>query len=190
MTYIKYPHLWKKCGVYKILNKENGKFYIGSSFDISRRWIFHTCLLRRGIHYTPKLQEDWNNFGENSFEIYILEECLLEECKDKEQEWLNETKAVELGYNYQPDSRSVKGMKRSKEVCDKISFILKEKWKDPEKRKEFSEKLKKTNRENIVYRNAKIARLIKQNKDPEFIRKNTEKAREKRKLQKWEKHNI
>lgn len=31
----------KKCGVYKITNNITGKFYIGSSIDINKRWKSH-----------------------------------------------------------------------------------------------------------------------------------------------------
>lgn len=46
----------KICGVYKITNKETGKFYIGSSVDIRQRWYAHKSKLRRGVHSNQHLQ--------------------------------------------------------------------------------------------------------------------------------------
>jgi predicted GIY-YIG superfamily endonuclease len=37
----------KKRGIYKILNKIDGKFYLGSSKDIEHRWIDHIRELQK-----------------------------------------------------------------------------------------------------------------------------------------------
>lgn len=43
------------CGIYRIQNKQNGKFYLGSSCDIQRRWRDgHVNKLRKNQHETIK----------------------------------------------------------------------------------------------------------------------------------------
>ena len=43
-------------GVYKILNKITGKFYIGSSVDIENRFKQHKADLNTGVHNNKYLQ--------------------------------------------------------------------------------------------------------------------------------------
>ena len=60
-------------GVYKITNTINGKFYIGSSYDIEGRWDCHKKCLKGNYHNNPKLQHAWNKYGQNAFIFEILE---------------------------------------------------------------------------------------------------------------------
>lgn len=93
----------KISGIYKITNKVNKKFYIGSSKDLKDRWSDHRKELRHNYHGNPHLQSSWNKYGEESFIFEILEEC---ESNDEilfqtEQKWLDETKCYDkkIGYN-------------------------------------------------------------------------------------------
>ena len=63
------------CGVYMIKNKINGKFYIGSSVDITYRWARHKRQLRNGNHHSIHLQRAWDKYGEENFEFKVIEEC-------------------------------------------------------------------------------------------------------------------
>ena len=59
-------------GIYKIVNKINGKYYVGSSKDvINYRWIHHKRALRSNRHKNDYLQNAWNKYGEDNFEIII-----------------------------------------------------------------------------------------------------------------------
>jgi group I intron endonuclease len=49
-------------GVYMI-RSPSGRFYIGSSSRMSRRWSGHCSRLRRGLHESPALQNAWNKYG-------------------------------------------------------------------------------------------------------------------------------
>ena len=60
------------CGVYMIKNKVNGKFYIGSSVDIQKRWINHRVDLRNNKHHSFQLQQDCSEYGQDNFEFLIL----------------------------------------------------------------------------------------------------------------------
>lgn len=87
-------------GVYKIKNIINGKIYIGSSKDINKRWKQHLNLLKKGIHHSYKLQEEWDQFGENCFIFEILQIVDDEKhLKIAEQSWLDKYKPYVHGYN-------------------------------------------------------------------------------------------
>lgn len=60
-------------GIYKIENRINGHFYVGSSNSIRRRWYEHRKLLLKGTHSNPILQAAWNKYGVTSFHLSILE---------------------------------------------------------------------------------------------------------------------
>lgn len=61
-------------GIYKIVNKLNGKYYVGSTNDFDRRWLAeHLPALRKGEHGLAHLQNAWNKYGEGSFEFQIAE---------------------------------------------------------------------------------------------------------------------
>lgn len=75
--------------VYRILNKQNGKVYIGQTRIGKLRWKKHLRDLIAQRHPNKKLQQDFNLFGEEAFEwemllglpkdekILLLEEALM-----------------------------------------------------------------------------------------------------------------
>ena len=75
--------------VYQILNKQNGKIYIGQTKRGEIRWKNHLYNLRGQRHPNKKLQQDFDLFGEETFEwemlfevpedekILLLEEALM-----------------------------------------------------------------------------------------------------------------
>src|SRR5882672_5947475 len=80
-----------KTGIYKITNKINGKFYLGSAINFRKRWNLHKAQLRNNKHDNKHLQHSWNLYGENIFEFIILEICNKEQLLEKEQlciDWL------------------------------------------------------------------------------------------------------
>lgn len=60
-------------GVYKITNKVNNKFYIGSGYSVYSRWFNHTCDLKNGTHTNYKLQRAFDKYGFCAFSFEILE---------------------------------------------------------------------------------------------------------------------
>lgn len=82
----------KIIGIYKILNKCNGKYYIGSSIDIFKRFQTHKNALIKDKHHSRLLQRSWNSFGKDAFEFIILEECSKEIRLQKEQQYLDNLK--------------------------------------------------------------------------------------------------
>lgn len=88
-------------GIYKITNKKNGKFYIGSSKHIDRRWWEHTNDLNKNQHINPKLQYAWNHYGSDAFEFTILENIDADELIEREQFYLDTFLPYKrnIGYN-------------------------------------------------------------------------------------------
>jgi group I intron endonuclease len=89
----------KKCGIYKIINIQNGFYYIGSSVDITSRFGNHKSTLRKNSHNNPKLQNAWNKYGENSFSFEIVELCDPKILYRIEQKHLNKIKNSSQTYN-------------------------------------------------------------------------------------------
>jgi group I intron endonuclease len=61
-------------GIYKIVNQQNGKFYVGSSKNIIRRWYIHKSALKNNRHHCIHLQRSWNKHGEQTFKFEIIKE--------------------------------------------------------------------------------------------------------------------
>ncbi len=74
----------KEIGIYNIIHKESGKYYIGSSKDIKKRFNRHLNELKRNIHHNIYLQRAWNKYGGKSFEFKIVEHCDKEVLFEKE----------------------------------------------------------------------------------------------------------
>lgn len=111
-------------GVYGIKNIATGKLYVGSAVVIKKRFATHRCELRRNKHHSSKLQRSWNKHGEESFEFIILEVVSdPSQLIAVEQKWIDYHHSVVNGYNVNPLARSCLGVKRSPEVCAKISEI-------------------------------------------------------------------
>lgn len=66
-------------GVYKIENIHNGKFYVGSSIEIEKRFSRHKRELNKNIHHCFPLQQDWLIFGEEAFLFTAFQEFDFEE---------------------------------------------------------------------------------------------------------------
>jgi len=107
-----------KIGIYMILNKVNGKRYIGSSKNVRKRKNRHFSELRRDVHKNRKLQNSFNKYGEDKFEFKLLEEVSDE--KDlivREQVFINELKPK---LNINLIANSSLGVKRSEETKEKV----------------------------------------------------------------------
>ena len=63
-------------GVFQIRNKTNDKVFIDSSLNVPGKVNRHKFALNAGLHAATGLQKDWSEFGEDSFEIELLEDVL------------------------------------------------------------------------------------------------------------------
>lgn len=113
----------KISGIYKIVNKVNGKYYVGSSNDIRKRWNNHKSNLRRKNHKSPHLQSAWNKYGELNFDFVIVETCNIDKLLIIEQKYLD-TSILEKNICYNTSyvaERPMIGIKHSDETKSKIS---------------------------------------------------------------------
>lgn len=77
-------------GVYAIVNKVNGRVYVGSTIQpFPARWGKHTYLLRNNKHKNPHFQASWNKYGGRAFELRVLQETDAEDVLVCEQAWLD-----------------------------------------------------------------------------------------------------
>lgn len=92
----------KNMGIYKILNLENGKFYLGSSNNLKKRKREHFWALKEGKHDNPYLQNAFNKYGEEKFVFEVIEYVYKEEnLRLIEQNYLDKYDACnrDIGYN-------------------------------------------------------------------------------------------
>lgn len=92
---------------YQITNLINGKAYIGITEEtIEKRYKKHKQLLNSNRHPNYHLQPDWNKYGEENFQLSLLESKEYDNLEDgyyHEYE-LIQTSSLEL-YNIQPGGR-------------------------------------------------------------------------------------
>jgi group I intron endonuclease len=55
--------------IYKIVNRVNGKVYVGQTITLAKRFEHHKTMLRAQKHANKKLQNSWNKHGESNFEF-------------------------------------------------------------------------------------------------------------------------
>lgn len=150
----------KTPGIYCILNKVNGKFYLGSSCQVPIRLTAHRSQLKSGIHKNPKLLNAWNKYGSDSFEYWLLESVAdTPQLLSREQYWLDALQPYndEIGYNIadraeggnwlgkklpnemrEKIGRAHLGMKRSAEARENISKAIRGRTISAEQRKKIS----------------------------------------------------
>lgn len=123
----------KNCGIYIIQNKINNHKYIGSSINIRHRFSQHKSTLRHNTHRNKHLQNAWNKYGEENFELFIIEHHAYPE------KILNrENKHIQL---YQPEYNNIqvnneKQFFHSEETKLKIGIKSKQKYIDNPKLKD------------------------------------------------------
>lgn len=109
----------KKCGVYTITNKLNGKVYVGStSATFGARWRQHRYNFRKGNHHSIYLQRSFDKYGESNFIFEILEITEPNICVDIEQYWIN---LIRPEYNSVMTAKSNFGYKHRDESKLKMS---------------------------------------------------------------------
>jgi len=89
--------------IYSILNKENGKIYVGQSVKPNKRLSQHRSQLRGEYHPNHHLQNAFNKYGEEAFEFNVLEYCDDDKLNDNEIWWINyfDSMNQSKGYNLQ-----------------------------------------------------------------------------------------
>jgi group I intron endonuclease len=134
---------YKKSGIYRIINIDNGKFYIGSAENFSTRFNRHYNELIRDKHSNKHLQNSWNLNGEDKFIFEIIEICEKSKLLKREQDYLDHFKPYDkkIGYNICMTSTSRLGVKENPQITEKRREIQKEVMSRPD----VIEKIRMTN---------------------------------------------
>jgi group I intron endonuclease len=112
--------------IYVILNKKNGKVYIGSAYNLKKRWYEHRHYLNKSCHQNPHLQAAWNKYGAKEFQFKVLEYCAIDQLKDREQHYLDIYMPKGMCYNIALDAVApMRGRKITEETRRKRSKALK-----------------------------------------------------------------
>lgn len=93
-----------KCYIYFIINKVNGKRYVGQTTNFNRRKQNHISDLNCHRHDNIKLQNAWDKYGEDNFyfEKITYENLTREELNEEEIHFIEKYNSRENGYNIAP----------------------------------------------------------------------------------------
>lgn len=127
-------------GVYKLTftNSVSNKVYIGSSMSVRKnsyygirtRWGKHADLLKAGIHYSKKLQNAYNKYGENNLTFEIIDSCDGKDVVDTENFYISKYDSYNNGYNSRPTAESNFGYNVPKYITEKTN-VTKRKRREP-----------------------------------------------------------
>lgn len=111
-------------GIYKIEHIASGKKYIGSAVNIRSRIVQHKRYLRSGNHDNSKLQNAWDKYGAEAFEIATIVVCSKDNLLMYEQLCIDGFQSVESGYNICPTAGNKLGTIHREDSKKKISESL------------------------------------------------------------------
>lgn len=158
----------KIIGIYKIINKINDKYYVGSSNDILGRWRSHNSHLNRNIHRNIYLQREWKKYGKNNFNFQIIENVLDKLLLETvEQKYLDKSK-IDGKYKCYNLSFIANRIEMTDEVCKKISNHHKGKRLSAETRLKMSISRQKRKDKPMLGKRHKIETRIKMSKSDIF----------------------
>lgn len=129
-------------GIYKIVNTTNGKCYVGSAKNFTKRWARHFKDLRNRAHSSIKLQRSYDKHGESVFIPQIIELIEYEKTQiiEREDYWMSQLDSKANGYNIASASFGdvLSNHPNRTEIISRISETLKKNCNDmsPLERKE------------------------------------------------------
>lgn len=112
-------------GIYRYINKVNGKSYVGQSLDLRHRHNEHISLLKRGLDGCVLLQKAWNKYGEDNFDYEIICICNPEELDVLEIKYIKEFDSYHNGYNCNEGGAGNSGFNHSDITKRKIAVASK-----------------------------------------------------------------
>lgn len=115
-------------GVYLIKNNVTKRIRIGSATDIAKRFSNYKSNLKNGIG-NAKMVEDVLNYGLDSFEFIVLEECSIEKLFEREAYYQNlysDCFKKDYGYNsnrVRKREKYIRNLEEQREYKEKRSKI-------------------------------------------------------------------
>ena len=88
-----YKQTIQPMGVYQIKNTQSGKLFIGSAKNLPGKINSNKFQLKNGSHFNKKLQNDYNEIGEEKFTFEVLD--YLKPNDDSAYNYTGDLKALE-----------------------------------------------------------------------------------------------
>jgi group I intron endonuclease len=155
-------------GVYRILNNLSGRYYIGYSTNIERRFTVHRSKLKQKCHDNIFLQRAYNLDGEDKFKYDIIHVCDTEkEAKEIELQYLTDLSIRDMLYNLNFNNSGgdlLKNHPNKKEIRNKILNSHRETM-SKMTQEERSQKYGKFGEQNGMYGKTHTDEVKKQNSD-------------------------
>lgn len=125
--------------IYRILNKIDGKSYIGQTVydNPKRRWNVHKNIYKQEKHQ-EYLYRAMRKYGLENFEFSVISLCKIEELSDLECKYIKEYNTFGTGYNMTSGGEGRRDCKASEETKRKISLAGKGRVPTEETRKKLS----------------------------------------------------
>jgi hypothetical protein len=102
-------------GVYKIMNRANGKIFVGKGMNVQGRLNGQLAQLKWGVHRNRALQAEWTRFGADSFDSEVIDYLdppsdpqadLQRDLTELEALWLNKLQPYgDRGYHDLPKKK-------------------------------------------------------------------------------------
>lgn len=159
----------KRAGIYLIRNIRNGRVYVGSSVNVSKRLYVHRWRLERGDHDSRMLQRAWEKYGSEAFVFELVEAVVeLDLLLLREQDWIDRYRAADgvHGYNACPTAGTRRGVPQPASVAIKLRAVHTGKPKSAEQRAKMSAAAKGRPK-SAEHRAAIAAAVRKTMEDPE-----------------------
>jgi len=114
-------------GIYRILNKVNGKCYYGSSQNIKKRWSRHRRELNNKTHINIVLQRAWDKYGEENFIFELVKTCKKNILLEIEQKYLDLNPEYNIGNDSSGGDNLTNHPNRLK-IIDKMTKSIKDRY--------------------------------------------------------------
>lgn len=104
--------------IYAIRCRENNRLYIGRTSNLDNRIQAHFSELKRKKHSSKLMIEDFEKYGKDNFEIYILEENVPYTERKKEFEYMRKYNTFDEKYGYNRGDKGKKEVKKFNYIYD------------------------------------------------------------------------
>jgi len=78
------------CGIYALVNRLNGKIYVGASLHVQRRFVEH--FTPRNVRKNYVLARAIRKYGRENFHLKVLEACPRRKLAARERFWIRKLK--------------------------------------------------------------------------------------------------